>query len=116
VKKFGDIYGQCPMYYTLSVVEGKWKWIIIWEIYKAEVIRYNKLKDTLQPIAHKTLSHQLKELENSDIIHREQYNQVPPKVEYSLTEKGKTLIPILNLMYQWGEQYVTRTVGFESNN
>lgn len=105
MEKFNKKYGQCSMYYTLSVLEGKWKWIILWEIYKAEVVRYNKLKDTVQPIAHKTLSQQLKELETSELIHREQYNQIPPKVEYSLTEKGKTLIPILDLMYQWGEQH-----------
>ena len=72
------------------------------------------MKDTLQPVAHKTLSHQLKELTNSDIIHRKQYNQIPPKVKYSLTEKGKTHIPILNSMYQWGEQYVTITTDCES--
>ncbi|MBP2636534.1 MAG: transcriptional regulator, HxlR family [Firmicutes bacterium] len=111
MEKFNKKYGQCSMYYTLSVLEGKWKWIILWEIYKAEVVRYNKLKDTVQPIAHKTLSQQLKELENSELIHREQYNQIPPKVEYSLTEKGKTLIPILNLMYQWGEQHMPKTLG-----
>lgn len=101
---FEKEYGKCSMYYTLSILEGKWKWIILWEIFKAEVIRYNQLKEQLQPIAHKTLSHQLKELESSKLIHREQYNQIPPKVEYWLTEKGKTVIPILELMYQWGEQ------------
>ena len=102
---FEKEYGNCSMYYTLSILEGKWKWIILWEIFTAGVIRYNQLKAQVQPIAHKTLSHQLKELENSKLIHREQYNQIPPKVEYWLTEKGKTLIPILELMYQWGEQH-----------
>ncbi|SHL32255.1 transcriptional regulator, HxlR family [Anaerocolumna jejuensis DSM 15929] len=103
---FESKYGKCPMYYTMSAVEGKWKWIILWEIYKAEVIRYNKLREELQPIAHKTLSKQLKELETSKLINREQYNEVPPKVEYSLTIEGKTLIPILELMYQWGEKHI----------
>lgn len=101
---FASKYGKCPMYYTMSVVEGKWKWIILWEIYKAEVIRYNRLRDLLNPIAHRTLSKQLKELEQSGLINRQQYNEVPPKVEYSLTEKGKTMIPILDLMFQWGKQ------------
>jgi DNA-binding HxlR family transcriptional regulator len=108
VEKFNDKYEKCPMYYTLSILEGKWRWIILWEIYEAGVIRYNKLKDTLQPIAHKTLSHQLKELENSKLIHREQYAQIPPKVEYWLTEEGKTVIPILNLMFQWGEEHMIK--------
>jgi DNA-binding HxlR family transcriptional regulator len=105
MKNFESKYGSCSMYYTMSVFEGKWKWIILWELYKAEVIRYNKLKDKLQPIAHKTLSKQLKEMESNNLIHREQYNEVPPKVEYSLTEEGKTLIPILIRMFQWGERH-----------
>jgi len=62
----------------------------------------------LPSIAHKTLSQQLKELESSELIHRKQYNQVPPKVKYSLTDKGKTLIPILELMSQWENKYWLR--------
>jgi len=108
MENFNEKYEKCPMYHTMSILEGKWKWIILWEIYEAGIIRYNKLKDTLQPIAHKTLSHQLKELENNQLIHREQYNQVPPKVEYWLTEEGKTLIPILDLMFQWGKQHMRK--------
>lgn len=94
----------CPIGYTLSIVGGKWKWIIVSFISQYETIRYGKIKDSLPKIAHKTLSQQLKELEEDGIIYREQYNQVPPKVEYSLTEKGKTLIPILEHMSQWGKQ------------
>lgn len=105
---FESRFGKCPMYYTMSAVEGKWKWIILWEIYKAEIIRYNKLREELRPIADKTLSNQLKELEASKLIHREQYNEVPPKVEYSLTDEGKTLIPILDLMYQWGDKHINK--------
>lgn len=100
-----DTFSGCPISYTLSVVGGKWKWAILSLIARDEVVRYSQLKDNLFSIAHKTLSQQLKELEENDIIHREQYNQVPPKVEYSLTKKGKTLIPILNLMTEWGLQY-----------
>jgi len=107
MENFNDKYEKCPMYYAMSVLEGKWKWIILWKIYQTKVIRYNRLKEMLQPIAHKTLSQQLKELEGNNIIHREQYNQVPPKVEYSLTPEGETLIPILSLMYQWGSEHMT---------
>ena len=105
MNKFEDKYGNCGMRYTMSVVEGKWKWIILWKIYKAEVIRYNKLRESLETIAHKTLSAQLKELESSNLIHREQYNEIPPRVEYSLTEEGATLIPILELMSKWGNEH-----------
>ncbi|AOO65722.1 winged helix-turn-helix transcriptional regulator [Sulfurospirillum halorespirans] len=106
MEKFSDKYEKCPMYYAMSILEGKWKWIILWKISESKVIRYNRLKEMLQPIAHKTLSQQLKELESHNIIHREQYNQVPPKVEYSLTPEGETLIPILSLMYQWGKEHM----------
>jgi DNA-binding HxlR family transcriptional regulator len=95
---------SCPVTYTISIVGGKWKWIILYMIYRQGTIRYGELKKKLPPIAHKTLSQQLNELEDSVIIHRKQYNQIPPRVEYSLTEKGKSLIPILIQMAQWGEQ------------
>lgn len=96
---------NCPLNYTLSIVGGKWKWAILWLIYRNEIVRYGWLKDNLQPIAHKTLSLQLKEMEEDKLINRKQYNQVPPKVEYSLTEKGKALIPALVLMSKWGKEY-----------
>ncbi|HVI41002.1 MAG TPA: helix-turn-helix domain-containing protein [Anaerovoracaceae bacterium] len=107
-------YDDCPINYTLSVIGGKWKLIILTLIARDEVVRYGKLKDGLLSIAHKTLSQQLKELEEDGIIHREQYNQVPPKVGYTLTEKGKSLIPILDLMAQWGVQ--NRTNKLSSHN
>ncbi|UUZ84279.1 helix-turn-helix transcriptional regulator [Paenibacillus sp. P26] len=98
--------GKCPIYYTLEIVGGKWKWAILFKLAMDGVIRYGKLKEFLPPIAHKTLSQQLKELESSGIIHREQYNVMPPKVEYSLTEKGKTLIPMLEMMAKWGREHM----------
>lgn len=103
---FESKYGKCPIYYTMSIMEGKWKWVILWKIYQAKCIRYNKLRDSLLPIAHRTLSNQLKELEANGLIFREQYNEIPPRVEYSLTEEGMTLIPILELMSKWGEKHI----------
>ncbi|MBD0380975.1 winged helix-turn-helix transcriptional regulator [Paenibacillus sedimenti] len=97
---------NCPIFYTLSVISGKWKWAILFFIAKEEVIRYGKIKEYLPPIAHKTLSQQLKELEGDGIIHREQYIVMPPKVEYTLTEKGKSLVPMLDFMFQWGEKWI----------
>ena len=93
------------MFYTLSIVGGKWKWVILWKIYENNTIRYNALRQLLQPIAHKTLSQQLKELEEDDLVRRRQYNEMPPRVEYSLTEKGATLIPLLQQMYDWGKMH-----------
>lgn len=102
---FKSEYGHCSLYYTISVVGGKWKWVILWRIHEAGVIRYNRLKDRLRPIAHRTLSKQLKELEAARLIRRKQYGEVPPRVEYSLTEEGRSLIPILELMYAWGQAH-----------
>lgn len=108
---FESKYGKCPIYYTISKVEGKWKWAILYAISEMKVVRYNRLWKRLQPIAHRTLSRQLKELEGDRLVHREQYNEVPPRVEYSLTEEGKTLIPILELMSEWGKQRLDRQMG-----
>jgi len=68
------------------------------------VVRFNELKKYINTISYKTLSSTLKELENDGLIHREEYPQIPPKVEYSLTERGKSLMPILDQMCDWGEQ------------
>lgn len=91
--------------YTLSVMGGKWKWLILGLLSESDVLRYGQLKKNIAGITHKMLSQQLKELEASFLINRKEYPQVPPKVEYSLTEQGKTLIPILKLMGQWGHTH-----------
>ncbi|QGU96178.1 transcriptional regulator [Clostridium bovifaecis] len=97
---------KCPLEYTQKVVGGKWKPIILWHLATEGVKRYGELKKTLISISHKMLSQQLKELEIDKVIHREEYHQIPPKVEYSITEKGRTLLPILELMHKWGIENV----------
>lgn len=96
----------CPMEFTMNLIAGKWKMVILWHIYDREIIRYGELKKSVNDITHKMLSKELKELVESDLIHKEMYNEIPPKVEYSLTEKGKSLIPILNMMYSWGKKFI----------
>ncbi len=95
---------ECPIIYTLAVVGGKWRWLIIYKLSENGILRYGELKKALPPITHKMLSQELKELEAQKLIHREEYHQIPPKVEYSLTEKGQTLLPILDLMSKWGDE------------
>lgn len=97
--------GNCPINYTLSVIGGKWKLIILWYLYNNKIKRYGEIYKYLDGITHKTLSNQLKELEASGLIHRKEYPQIPPKVEYSVTEKGVTLIPILKAMCEWGTKH-----------
>lgn len=92
----------CPVEYTISIIGGKWKTVILWQLANEGVSRYGEIKKVVTGITHKTLSKQLKELESDGLIHREEYKQIPPKVEYSLTEKGKSLIPILGAICNWG--------------
>lgn len=94
----------CPMEYTLSIIGGKWKPLIIWRLVNSGILRYGQFKKSINGITHKMLSQQLKELESDGIIKRDEYPEIPPKVEYSLTEKGITLIPVLKGMVNWGNQ------------
>lgn len=96
---------NCPVNYTLSVIGGKWKLIILWYLHTNGIKRYGEIYKFLDGITHKTLSNQLKELESSGLVHRKEYAQIPPKVEYSLTDKGVTLIPILKAMCDWGNKH-----------
>lgn len=92
----------CPISYTLSIVGGKWKWVLMWILSTKGTQRYGEIRKLLPNITHKILIQHLKELEANGLISRKEYSQVPPKVEYSLTDKGQTLIPILELMSDWG--------------
>jgi DNA-binding HxlR family transcriptional regulator len=92
----------CPVERTLSVIGGKWKLLIIYYLMIDKVKRYGELKRCIHGITHKMLSMQLKELESDGIVLRNEYPQIPPKVEYSLTQKGATLLPILQVMFDWG--------------
>lgn len=101
MKKWSPSECDCSITYTLSIVGGKWKWLILYRLFENGIQRYGELKRTLPAITHKMLSQQLKELEEEALLYRQAYHQIPPKVEYSLTNKGKTLIPILQLMSEW---------------
>ena len=90
--------------YTLSLINGKYKMTILYVLAEFGVVRFNEMKKYMDEISYKTLSSSLKELEADKLVHREEYPQIPPKVEYSLTERGKSLIPILETMCDWGEE------------
>ena len=91
--------------YTLSLINGKYKMTILYTLMEFGVVRFNEMKKYIGTISYKTLSVMLKELEADDLVHREEYPQIPPKVEYSLTERGKSLIPILDSMCEWGDTH-----------
>ncbi len=95
---------QCPIIYALDIVGQKWKLPIMWYLFENQIIRYNELKRSIGGITNMMLTKSLKELEGNKLITRTQYNEIPPRVEYSLTERGKGLIPALNELYIWGKQ------------
>ncbi len=90
--------------YTMSLIQGKYKMFILYTLMEFEIVRFNELKKYIGTISYKTLSLTLKELEADGLVHRQEYPQIPPKVEYSLTDRGRSLIPILDGMCEWGDQ------------
>lgn len=90
--------------YTLSLISGKYKMIILYCLMEYKIVRFNQLQRYIKKISDKTLSQNLKELERDELIHREVYNQIPPKVEYSLTKRGESLMKVLDELCRWGEE------------
>lgn len=89
--------------YTLSLISGKHKMVILYCLMEFKVVRFNELKRYLKKISDKTLSNNLKQLETDRLIIRTEYSQIPPKVEYSLSDRGKTLMEVLDQLCVWGE-------------
>ena len=94
-----------PFGYTLSLIGGKWRLVILYFLVEYESIRFNELKRKIGTITYKTLSEQLKGMEHDGLIIRKEYPQIPPKVEYSLSDKGWSLYPIMEAMCRWGEAH-----------
>lgn len=95
----------CPAEVTLAVINGTWKVPILFHLAK-QTRRFSELRRDVQHVSQKVLTQQLREMERDGIVHRKVYAQVPPKVEYSLTVTGKSLLPVVQVMCRWGE---TRT-------
>ncbi len=93
---------ECPVAYALDLIGGKWHLQIIWALYKKPVQRYNELKRRVEGITDMMLSQSLKELEHYGLVKRTQYAEIPPRVEYSLTEEGRELKPIISELSRWG--------------
>ncbi|MCH5287505.1 MAG: helix-turn-helix transcriptional regulator [Christensenellaceae bacterium] len=96
---------ETGFHYTMSLIQGKYKMTVLYALMEFRVVRFNELKRYLNGISFKTLSLTLKELEADGLVHREEYPQIPPKVEYSLTERGQSLIPILDQLCAWGDAH-----------
>lgn len=96
---------KCSIEYTLTKIGNKWKSVILWHLGIEGTLRYSELRKLLSGVSHKVMTQQLKELEEDGLLKRTQYQTVPPKVEYSITSKGNTLMPILQLMHTWGKEH-----------
>ena len=96
----------CPIRYALDMVGGKWKLPILCMLASGQPARYSTIKRKLGNVTNMMLAQSLKELEAAGMVHREQYNEVPPHVEYSMTEKGSSIVPILEQMASWGTQNI----------
>lgn len=95
---------MCPIEYGLNIFGGKWKSRIICVLSAADVMRYNEIRNELGNITDAVLAAMLKELIADSLISRKQYNQIPPKVEYALTDKGRSVLPILQSICHWSRQ------------
>lgn len=102
----GKVMFHCPVEATLSKIGGKYKSIIIYHLHADGTLRFSQLQRLIPQATAKMLTRQLRELEADGFVHREVYPVVPPKTEYSLTAKGKTLVPIVVEMCEWGRKYL----------
>ncbi|MEZ0576459.1 winged helix-turn-helix transcriptional regulator [Halodesulfovibrio aestuarii] len=102
---------RCFFELTMQVIGGKWKPVILYHLSQAKVLRFGVLQKTLHGITQRMLTKQLRELEADKLVTRTAYNEVPPRVEYSLTELGESLIPIFLEMKQWGIRYEEQIAG-----
>lgn len=96
---------KCTMEVTLDLIGGKWKALILWHL-ATKTLRFSELRKMVPQATQKMLTQQLRDLEEDGLILRKVYAEVPPKVEYSLSDFGKSLIPVLEMMCKWGNDYV----------
>lgn len=99
---------HCPVEATLDVIGGKWKVVILYHLTQDGTHRFAVLRRKIPGVSERMLTQQLRELEDDGIVHREVYPEVPPKVEYSLTDYGRTLRPITEVMCEWGQRHMRR--------
>lgn len=98
--------GNCPVTPLLVMLQGKWKFQIIYEMCIKDPIRFGELRKNIDGITNTMLTSSLRDLERDGLVSRIQFNEIPPHVEYSLTEKGKGLLPVFYAMTKWGLQYI----------
>lgn len=108
-----ELTERCPVETTLELIGGKYKALILWHLSEGK-LRFSELRRRVSGATAKMLTQQLRELESQELIHREVFPVIPPRVEYSLTELGKSLLPILVAMRNWGADYLRSNQNLES--
>lgn len=98
-----DCNPGCSVEATVSLIDGKWKCVILWHLQEEGTVRFNELRRRLPGITQRMLTNQLRELEADGLLERVVYAQVPPKVEYSLSKRGHSLAPVLAVLKDWGD-------------
>lgn len=96
---------NCPFELTIELIGGKWKGLILWHLHDKKILRNGEMLRLMPNITQKMLTQQLREMEKNGLVKRVIYEQVPPKVEYSLTKHGEALRPVLEMMIEWGLNY-----------
>lgn len=102
-----DCHPGCSVEAAISLIDGKWKCVVLFHL-TGKTMRFNEIRRQMPEVTQRVLTRQLRELEEDGLIHREVYAQVPPKVEYSMTELGKSLTPILRALKTWGDKNIGR--------
>jgi DNA-binding HxlR family transcriptional regulator len=115
-KKAGDVEFRCYFQLAMMVIGGKWKPKVLFHLAQNEAVRFGALRRGVIGITEKMLIQSLKELVKDGLVNRKVYRQVPPKVEYSLTDLGKSFIPVLNAMFEWGKSYASYLIARQNNH
>jgi len=107
-KEFSEEMNSCPVTYALKIIGGKWQLPIIWVLSKNGTLRYNELKRKVAGITNMMLTQSLKDLEANGLVNRVQHMEIPPRVEYSLTDAGMSLLPALDELTRWGAEQMKK--------
>lgn len=105
-KSLPEDFGKCPYVTVQALLSGKWSILILWHLACDGPVRFGALQRMLQPVTQATLTKQLRSLENYGLIHRQVYPEVPPRVEYTLSDLGREFIPVLESIGQFGKSYI----------
>jgi DNA-binding HxlR family transcriptional regulator len=115
-KRAGEVAFRCYFQLAMRIIGGKWKPKVLFHLARNDVVRFGVLRRGVIGITEKMLIQSLKELEKDGLVNRKVYRQVPPKVEYSLTELGQSFIPVLNAMFEWGKSYASYLIARQNNH